>query len=57
MGVFLAGLTWEEIISSGNVHTLLRTYPETVLTMVFKSSKKGKDFFFCFPLSATSQLL
>lgn len=43
MGVFLAGLTWEEIISSGNLHALLKTYPETMLTMAFKVPKKVKN--------------
>lgn len=46
MGVFLAGLTWEETIFSGNLQALSKTYPETVLTVTFESSRKGKGSFF-----------
>lgn len=42
MEVFLAGLTHEEIISSVNLHALLKTYPESIFTMAVKSFTKVK---------------
>lgn len=44
-------------LGGNNFHALLKTYPETMLTTTLKSFKKGKDSFFCLPLSATCQLL
>lgn len=42
MEVFLAGLTHEEIMSSVNLHALMKTYPESVFTMAVKSFTKVK---------------